>query len=237
MGRPNLDLSEGGSSLVTELRGYARRRDVVVLALKAGTVPLAAEVAQRLQAPLDLFLVRPLVVYERGLLEIGAIASGGVLILDPDAIKAHGLPASSIATAAQAEARELERHESVYRGGQTPLDLRNHKAIVIDDGCSGASLLRVVSVALRRRWAARVILACPTMPAAVFRELFRDADEIVTAVTDQATDERATALDGTPISPAEVSRLLRRSAIPAPRTMPAYQVDHRPVDISHPLAG
>jgi putative phosphoribosyl transferase len=237
MGHPNLNLSEGGRSLATELRGYARRRDVVVLALKAGTVPLAAEVAQQLQAPIDLFLVRPLVVYDRGLLEIGAITSGGVLILDPEAIKAHGIPASSIATAAQTEARELDRRESVYRGGQTPLDLRNRKAIVVDDGHSSASLLRAANAALRRRWTDRVILASPTMPAAVFRELFREADEIVTAVTDQATDEPATASDGTAISPAKVSRLLRRGAIAAPRAMPAYQVARHPVDISHPLAG
>jgi predicted phosphoribosyltransferase len=211
---------------------------VVVLALKAGTVTLAAEVAQQLQAPLDLFLVRPLIVHERGLLEIGAIASGGVLILDPDAIKSHGIPASSIATAAQAEARKLEQHESVYRGGQMPLDLRNRKAIIIDDGCSGASLLRAASVALRRRWVARVTLACPTMPAAVFRELFREADEIVTAVTEQATDEPASEWGGNAVAPAEVSRLLRRSAIAAARTMPAYLVVARhPVDISQPLAG
>jgi putative phosphoribosyl transferase len=237
MGHPNLTLSEGGSSLVTELRGYARRSDVAVLAVKAGTLPIAAEVAQQLQVPLDLFLVRPLVVHDCGLLEIGAIASGGVLVLDPDAIKSHGIPASSIATAAQAEARELEQRESVYRGGRTSLDLRNRQAIVIDDGCSGASLMRVATIALRRRWTARVILASPTMPAAVFRELFRDADEIVTAVTDQATDEPATASNGVAISPAEVSWLLRRSAIATPRTMPAYQVARRPVGISDPLAG
>jgi len=237
MGHPNLNLSGGGSSLAAELRGYARRSDVVVLALKADTVPFAAEVAQRLHAPLDLFLVRPLVVHDRGLMEIGAIASGGVLILDPDAIKTRGIPASSIATAAQAEARELEQRESVYRDGQEPIDLRNRMAIVIDDARSGASLLRMASVALRRRWTARVILASPTMPASVFRELFREADEIVTAVTDQAADEQPTEWVGNAVSPVEVSRLLRRSAIAAPRTMPAYQAARRPVDISHPLAG
>src|SRR3954469_16571000 len=103
MGHPNLHLPEGGRSLFAELRGYAHRSDVVVLVLKTDTLPLAAEVAQRLHAPLDLFLVRPLVVHDRGPLEIGAIASGGVLVLDPDAIKRHGIPASSIATVAQAE--------------------------------------------------------------------------------------------------------------------------------------
>jgi predicted phosphoribosyltransferase len=117
-------------------------------------------------------------------------------------------------------------------GSLDGLDLRNRNAIAVDEGRSVITLLRAASAALRQRWAARVVLACPTMPAAVFRELFREADEIVTAVT-----ARAREWGGNAVSPTEVSRLLRQSAIAASGTMPAYQMTRRPVDMSYPLVG
>src|SRR5687767_4400318 len=134
MGRSRAELYAASQSLAHELRGYARRPDVVVLARLPGVVPLAAEIAQALQVPLDLFLVRPLVLAEGERREIGVVASGGVLVLDSVVVKGAAIPAATIAAAAQACARELAWSEAAYRGEQPPLDLRHRRVIVVDDG-------------------------------------------------------------------------------------------------------
>lgn len=185
MGLQDSELHTLAQSLAYELRGYARQPDVVVLALQPGVVPLATEVARALQVPLDLFLVRPLVLPESGRHEIGIIASGGVLVLDSEAVRALGIPAATIATAAQAGARKLARREQACRGEQPQLDLRYRQVVVLHDGALHHATLRMVVTALRRRWTARVILASPTLPIATFRELLAEADEIVTALVEE----------------------------------------------------
>jgi len=177
------ELEALGRSLAFELRGYAHRRDVVVLARLPDVVPLAAEVARTLRAPLDLFLVRSLVLLEGGRLEIGVVASGSILILDSETVRTHGVSAAMIATAAQAGARALARRERAFRGEQAPLDLRHRKVIVADDARSGLAALRMTIAALRRRWVERVVLTAPTMPATVCDALLAEADEIVAALT------------------------------------------------------
>lgn len=213
MGLPSSELYGLGRLLAVELRGYARRPDVVVLARLPDVVPLAAEVARALRAPLDLFLVRPLVLLESGRLEIGAVASGGVLVLDAETVKTHAIPPATIATAAQAGARALARREHACRGDQGPLDLRHRKVIVVDDGRSGLSALRMTIAALRRRWVDRVVLAAPAMSTAVCGELLDEADEVVTALTrDPPIASRSAIDDETPVSATEISRLLRWTA-------------------------
>ena len=230
MGHPCSVPSDIGRSLAGELRGYAHRRDVVVLALSPDTVPFAAGVARALRAPLDLFLVRPLVIHGQRRLKVGAIASGGVLLFDPDVIKGHAIPASQVAEIAQAEARDLAQQESGYRAGLAPLDWRNRKVVIVDTGRSTVSTLSMAIAALRRRWAAGIVLASPTMSAASCRALLREADEVVTAVTDEAASEPASRQDGPAVSPAEVGLLLRQCAVPALRSVPAQAGTRRPVE-------
>ena len=211
------ELEALGRSLAFELRGYAHRRDVVVLARLPDVVPLAAEVARTLRAPLDLFLVRPLVLLEGGRLEIGVVASGSILILDSETVRAHGVSAATIATAARAGARALARRERAFRGEQAPLDLRHRKVIVVDDGRSGLAALRMTIAALRRRWVERVVLTAPTMSATVCDALLAEADEIVAALTmEPATGGPSPIADGPPVPAAEIGQLLRRTASPLP---------------------
>lgn len=212
------ELRAASQSLAHELRGYARRPDVVVLARIPAVVPLAVEVAQALQAPLDVFLVRPLIVPDKGQREIGIVASGGVLVLDSEAIKARAIPAATIAAAAQAGARELARSEAAYRGEQPAPDLRHRRVIVVDDGRADLSTWRMTIAALKRRWVARVVLAAPTMPIDVCRVLLGEADEIVAALTQQpVTASRAPICsDDMAMSVSEVAQLLRQMAPPLP---------------------
>jgi predicted phosphoribosyltransferase len=216
MGQSDFELHAVGRSLANELRGYARRPDTVVLALAPRVVPLAAKVAAILGAPLDLFLVRALRLPGAGRLEIGAVASGGMLILDPGAVKAHAIPASTIAPVAQAAAQELARREQAYRDEQEPLDLRDRGVVVVDDGRSDRSTLRVAITALRRRWVARVVLASPALPAGVCRELLTEADEIVAALTQEPVpSDRSWTEDDAGASATEVAGLLQRAGSPA----------------------
>ncbi len=204
-------------SLAFELRGYARRPDVVVLARQPDVVPLAAEVALALGVPLDLFLVRPLVLFDGRRLEIGVVASGGVLVLDSETVRAHGVSAAAIATAAQAGARALARREQAWRGDQPPLDLRHRKVIVVDDGRSGAPALRMSVAALRRRWVERVVLTAPTMQMVVCDALLVEADEIITALTsEQAAAGPSSIGDDTPVCATEIARLSAGVASPLP---------------------
>src|SRR4051812_36529616 len=220
MGLPSTELQVVHQRLAHELRGYARRRDVVVLALRPGAVPLAAEVARSLQAPLDLFLVRPLVVTETQRLEIGAVASGGVLILNSDVIKARAIPPAPIARAAQAEARAVDRRERKHRGEHASPDLRHRMVVVMDDGRAGVAELRMTVAALRRRWVERVVLAAPTMAELACRQLLREADEVVAALTDDPPlADGVWSDDGDEISPRETTRLLREGAARAARRL------------------
>ena len=233
MGLPSTELQVVGPRLAHELRGYARRRDVVVLALRPGAVPLAAEVARSLQAPLDLFLVRPLVISETQRLEIGAVASGGVLILNPDVIKARAIPPATIARVAQAEARALDRREREHRGEHASPDLRHRMIVVVDDGRAGVAELRMTVAALRRRWVQRVVLAAPTMAELACRQLLREADEVVAALTDDPPLADGVWSDGgDELAPRETARLLREVASSAARrlTLQPARLDLAPAE-------
>jgi putative phosphoribosyl transferase len=181
MTKPDSVRLETGRRLAAELRSRVDRTGVVVLALSTDAIPVAAEVAQRLEAPWDLFLARELVVAEPERVRIGAVASGGVLILDREAVEAHAIPPSKIVELAQSEARELARIEREQRIVQDPPDLRNSKAILVGDGRIDPPMLRMVVAALRRRWIARVILALPTVTASAYALLREDADAVVSA--------------------------------------------------------
>jgi predicted phosphoribosyltransferase len=171
--------------LAARLIEYAGRSDVVVLALPRGGVPVAFEAAQALGAPLDVFLVRKLGVPGHEELAMGAIASGGVRVLNEAVIQALNIPRSVLEAVAQREQQELERREQAYRGGRPPLDLHSKTAILVDDGlATGATMVAAVT-GVRAQGAERVIVAVPTAAPETCEIFERLVDAIVCAETPQ----------------------------------------------------
>jgi predicted phosphoribosyltransferase len=155
---------EAGRLLAKKLAAYANRRDVIVLALPRGGVPVAYEVAHALNAPLDIFLVRKLGVPGHEELAMGAIASGGVRELNEEVLFYLGIPNEVIESVTARERRELERREKLYRGEEKPLDVRGHTIILVDDGLATGSTMRAAVSALKKQQPARIIVAVPVAP-------------------------------------------------------------------------
>lgn len=177
------DREEAGQILVEELAKYAEDRDVVVLGLPRGGVVVAYEVAKAFDAPLDVFLVRKLGVPGHEELAAGAIASGGVRVLNDDVVRGAGLSEARLDEIAARELAVLERREQLYRGHSSPAELKNKQVIVIDDGLATGATMRTAVQALRRLGPARVIVAVPTAPVETCGMLAREADEVVCAMT------------------------------------------------------
>src|SRR5579862_1984940 len=133
--------TEAGHDLALSLRKYANREDVIVLAAPRGGVPVGFEVAAELKAPLDVFVLRKLGVPGREEFAFGAIASGGVRILNRDIIEGFGITGLDIEKATRIETRELQRRERAYRGGRPPLDVNGRTVILVDDGVATGSTM------------------------------------------------------------------------------------------------
>jgi putative phosphoribosyl transferase len=171
--------TEAGQFLAENLSSYANRDDVIVLGLPRGGVPVAAEVAKRLNAPLDVFVVRKLGLPGHSELAMGAIASGGVRVFNGEVINALRIPDEVIDALSTEEFVELERREKAYRAGLPSLDVEGKTVIVVDDGiATGSTMLAAVS-ALRQLSAARIVVAAPVIAASACREIQRQADEVV----------------------------------------------------------
>jgi len=175
--------SEAGQMLATKLAAYARRSDVIVLALPRGGVPVAFEVAHALRAPLDVFIVRKLGVPGHDELAMGAIATGGVRVLNEDVVGALGLSAKVIDAVAAREERELERRERIYRGARTPPEVRERTVILVDDGLATGSTMRAAVAALRKQRPARIVVAVPVAAPETCEEFKTEVDETVCAAT------------------------------------------------------
>jgi predicted phosphoribosyltransferase len=174
---------EAGRYLGELLEKYAGRDDVVVLALPRGGVPVAYEVARVLGAPLDVFTVRKLGVPGNPELAMGAIATGGVVVLDQRLIQLLGIDQSQVKQAVAAEMRELGRREAAYRGSRGPPDLTGKTVILVDDGLATGSTMRAAVLAIRELHPARIVVAVP-VAAEETCDAFRDVvDEIVCGVT------------------------------------------------------
>jgi predicted phosphoribosyltransferase len=172
-----------GRELALLLSRYAHRQDVVVLGLPRGGMPVAFEVAQALGAPLDVFLVRKLGVPGHEELAMGAIASGGVTVLNHDVIEAVGISRPEIDGVAARERAELERHELSYREGRPALDVRGRVGILVDDGLATGATMRAAISALRNRAAGSTVVAVPTAPRETCAALQAEADEVICAMT------------------------------------------------------
>jgi putative phosphoribosyl transferase len=169
--------------LAARLAGYAGRPDVIVLALPRGGVPVAFEVAQALGAALDVFLVRKLGMPGHEEFAIGAIASGGVTVLNEETLRDYGVGRDQVEAVVEAEQRELERRERHYRGDRPFPDVTGRAVILIDDGLATGSTMRAAVAALRHERPARVIVAVPTAPLETCDELRVIVDDMICLIT------------------------------------------------------
>jgi putative phosphoribosyl transferase len=177
------DRRDAGRRLAAELRDYRRRPDVIVLALPRGGIPVGYEVAKALGAPLDVFVVRKLGLPWHEELAMGAIASGGVRVLDDDLIRVARVSDAEVQRVTAIEEAELERRERQYRGDRAFPDLSGKTVILVDDGLATGSTMRAGVVALRQERPAKIVVAVP-VAAPETCDAFRDiADEIVCAET------------------------------------------------------
>ena len=175
------DRVDAGQQLAALLGAYANRIDVIVLALPRGGVPVGAQVALALSVPLHVFLVRKLGVPGREELAMGAIASGGVRVLNEDVIDTMGISSDQIEAVAEFEAAELIRREQLYREGRAPLQLTDKIVILVDDGlATGSTMLAAVS-AVRKLDPARVVVAVPVGAPDTCVTLGKAADEVICA--------------------------------------------------------
>jgi predicted phosphoribosyltransferase len=176
---PFRDRSEAGQLLAQELSAYAGREDVIVLALPRGGVPVAFEVARAIHAPLDVFVVRKLGVPGHEELAMGAIASGGTLVTEPNVIEDLAIPPDVVADVAAREEQERLRREREYRGDRPEADVRGRTAILVDDGLATGSTMRAAVAALRKLQPARIVVAVPVAAASACAELAPEVDDIV----------------------------------------------------------
>lgn len=206
------DRFAAGRELARALRKYANRPDVRVLALPRGGVPEGYEVAKELGVPLDVFLVRKLGVPGHPEFAMGAIASGGVGVLDGEVVDRLGLSREEVQQVVREEQRELERREQVYRAGREPPLLREQTVILVDDGLATGSTMLAAVRALKQLGPARVVVAVPVGSVEACESLQREADEVVCLETPEPF--QAVSLwyrDFSQTSDEEVSELLVRA--------------------------
>jgi putative phosphoribosyl transferase len=173
------DRAQAGQILARHLMSYAGRPDVLVLALPRGGVPVAAEVARVLKAPLDVIVVRKLGVPGREELAMGAIASGDVRVLNDEIIDALQIPPHVVDAVTLRELRELKRREQAYRGERAPLCVRGCTVILVDDGVATGSTMKAALATLKRLDPARLVVAVPVAPPSTCAELRDRADECI----------------------------------------------------------
>ena len=181
--RPFRDRRHAGKLLGQRLRVYADRSDVLVLALPRGGVPVAYEVATELHAPLDVFLVRKLGVPGFEELAMGAIASGGLRVVNEDLVRSLNLTDNAIDQVAARELLELNRRERLYRDDRPEPDPAGHIVILVDDGLATGSTMRAAAQALARKRPARIVVAVPIAASETCEALSREVDEVICAVT------------------------------------------------------
>ena len=163
------------------LAHHQGRPGLLVLGLPRGGMPVAAVVAEALEAPLDAFLVRKLGVPGREELAMGAVASGGVRVLNDDVVRTMGIPPRVVEASTTAAEEELHGQDLRYRGGRPPLEVTGRPVIVVDDGLATGSTMRAAVTALRRLEPADITVAVPTAPELTVARLRRQADDVVAA--------------------------------------------------------
>lgn len=210
---PFANRSEAGQMLAQKLAAYAGRHDVLVLALPRGGVPIAYEVARALRSPLEVFVVRKLRVPGYEELAMGAIASGGVRVLNEEITSRFDLADSDIDEVTRREQKELERREGLYRGGRPALQVQGRAIILVDDGLATGSTMRAAATALRKKNPLKIVVAVPVAAPDTCREFRGEVDEVVCAVTPEPfMAVGAWYADFSQTSDEEVRELLQRAA-------------------------
>jgi putative phosphoribosyl transferase len=208
-GRTFRDRVDAGRAVASLLKGYQDRPDVVVLGLPRGGVPVAAEVAAALGAPLDVFVVRKLGVPGHDELAMGAIASGGVRVLNTSVIMGLHIGADEIDRVAAREGQELDRRAQAYRGTRLGPDVAGKVVIVVDDGLATGSTMRAAVAALRAQQPSRIVVAVPVGAPSTCAQLANEADEVVCARMPEAFHAVGQWYDDfSPPSESEIRRLL-----------------------------
>ena len=182
MDKPFSTRRKAGEELASKLGKYAGRGDVLVLALPRGGVPVGYEVARALHAPLDVFVVRKLGVPEDEELAMGAIASGGVRIVNEEVTRAVGISEEAIDAVARQEWVELERRERLYRGDRPRPAVQDRTVILVDDGLATGSTMRAAATALRQMRPAKIIVAVPVAAPETCDEFREEVDEVICAI-------------------------------------------------------
>ena len=207
------DRAEGGRVLAKKLVQYANDPNVVVLALPRGGVPVAYEVAQTLKAPLDIFVVRKLGVPGFEECAMGAIASGGIRVLNDQVVSYLRIPVEVIDEITAQEFTELERRERVYRGTRAPVDVTGHTVIIVDDGLATGSTMRAAVKALRQKHPKKIVVAVPVGARDTCDSFTNEVDTVaVCAITPEPFN--AVGLwyrNFSQTTDAEVQQLLRRA--------------------------
>ncbi|MGD0273374.1 MAG: phosphoribosyltransferase [Gaiellaceae bacterium] len=177
------DRAHAGRCLGSLLSGYAGRDEVVVLALPRGGVPVGLEIARTLGAPLEVFVVRKLGVPGHEELAFGALASGGVRVLNEDVVRRLGLTPNLIDAISERERGELERRERLYRGERPPIALSGKSVIIVDDGLATGASMRAAIAGVRAQAPARIVVAVPTAAGETCSLLRAEVDELVSPLT------------------------------------------------------
>jgi putative phosphoribosyl transferase len=206
--------AEAGQILAEELKQYQYQPDTVVLGLARGGVPVALEVAKALGLPFDVFILRKLGVPGHEELAFGAIATGGVHVLDEETIDAVGLSPADMHRALTLARQEMERRERRYRKDRHPVNVKGKTVILVDDGIATGSSMRAAIAALRKMQAARIVVAVPVAPPRTCERLRREADEVVCVYAPEAFYAVGAFYDDFgQVSDEEVEELLRRGSL------------------------
>jgi len=205
------DRADAGQRLAARLAGRPELADAVVLALPRGGVPVGREIADALGADLDVMVVRKLGVPGHEELAMGAIASGGVRIMNDEVLRLLYIPQADIERVAAREQAELQRRERAYRGGRPAPSVRGRAAILVDDGVATGSTIRAAITALRHQEPSRIIVAIPVAPPDVCAALQREADEVICLLTPEPFVAISVWYDSFPqLSDDDVRALLQR---------------------------
>jgi predicted phosphoribosyltransferase len=175
--------TDAGRQLAGKLAPYTNRPDVLVLALPRGGVPVASEVARALGAPLDVFVVRKLGVPGHEELAMGAVATGGLCVLNDEIVRGLDIPEREIAAVVDRELHELSRRERLYRGDHPPPDVGGRTVILVDDGLATGATMRAAVQALRQQQPARIVVAVPTASPDTREALKAAADDVICTMT------------------------------------------------------
>lgn len=177
------DRADAGKELAKRLSKYANRPDAIVLALPRGGVPVAYEVAQTLHLPLDVFLVRKLGVPGHEELAFGAVASGGMRVINRAVVRSADVSDAEIEETVKTEQRELERREQTYRDERPPPQIEGRIVILVDDGLATGASMRAAVLALREQKPAKIVIAVPTAARETCDAFLDEVDEVICAVT------------------------------------------------------